>query len=228
MAMPNLLSNGSHISFIYQTYQTCLFFPRLFHAKMLGEVFTPVTTNTLFAISTWTGSHWSSSQLATGRFDPRLVGEYRKPIIHIPHMSIWFYMILYDSICTFIHGLFLHMNISLIDTCPDQASRLSAAPNFLFCPSAQAAKLQDMEASKNAMEQLCSKLRDQLDQVGSWWQETGEAMWNPERAYFVKLYRSYVIVDNATDSSMCFFVSSDFSHLRKSSMAFYENRSPLK
>ena len=88
MAMPNLLSNGSHISFIYQTYQTCLFFPRLFHAKMLGEVFTPVTTNTLFAISTWTGSHWSSSQLATGRFDPRLVGEYRKPIIHIPHMSI--------------------------------------------------------------------------------------------------------------------------------------------
>lgn len=29
----------------------------------------------------------------------------------------------------------------------------------------QAAKLQDMEASKNAMEQLCSKLRDQLDQA---------------------------------------------------------------
>eukprot|EP00435_Cladocopium_sp_Y103_P003129 s62_g1.t1 len=31
----------------------------------------------------------------------------------------------------------------------------------------QAAKLQDMEASKNAMEQLCSKLRDQLDQAMS-------------------------------------------------------------
>lgn len=31
----------------------------------------------------------------------------------------------------------------------------------------QAAKMQDMEASKNAMEQLCSKLRDQLDQAMS-------------------------------------------------------------
>ena len=52
----------------------------------------------------------------------------------------------------------------------------------------QAAKLQDMEASKNAMEQLCSKLRDQLDQAG--WELRTLGI-KPERGYKVKLYHCW-------------------------------------